>query len=44
MDGPLFKFYGKKIDGMEIKFMSHDCIAKTIFPGFQWEIQNILYV
>ena len=25
------------------KFMSHDCIAKTIFPGFQWKIQNIQY-
>ena len=23
---------------MEIKFMSHDSIAKTIFPGFQWKI------
>ena len=23
--------------------MSHDSIAKTIFPGFQWKIQNILY-
>ena len=33
MDGP--KYYGKKICGMEIKFMSHDSIAKTIFPGFQ---------
>ena len=30
--------------GIEIKFMSHDCIAKTIFPGFQWKIQNIQYV
>ena len=28
------KYYGKKIYGLEIKFMSHDCIAKTIFPGF----------
>ena len=27
--------------GIEIKFMSHDCIAKTIFPGFQWKIQYI---
>ena len=34
----------KKICGMEIKFMRHDCIAKTIFPGFQWKIQNILYI
>ena len=23
--------------------MSHDCIAKTIFPGFQWKIQYIQY-
>ena len=23
--------------------MSHDSIAKTIFLGFQWKIQNILY-
>ena len=29
--------------GMEIKFMSNDCIAKTIFPGYQWKFQNILY-
>ena len=43
MDGPYHKYYGKKICGMEIKFMIHDCIAKTIFPGFQWKIQNILY-
>ena len=35
MDGPQYKYYGKKICGMEIKFMSHDSIAKTIFPGFQ---------
>ena len=44
MDGPQYKYYGKKICGMEIKFMSHDSIAKTIFPGFQWKIQNILYI
>ena len=24
--------------------MSHDCMAKTIFPGFQWKIQNIQYL
>ena len=29
---------------MEIKFMSNDCIAKTIFPGFQLKIQNIQYL
>ena len=23
--------------------MSHNSIAKTIFPGFQWKIQNIMY-
>ena len=34
----------KKICGMEIKFMRHDFIAKPIFPGFQWKIQNILYI
>ena len=27
---------------VEWKF-SHDSIWKTIFPGFQWKIQNILY-
>ena len=43
MDGPKYKYYGKKICGMEIKCMSHVCIAKTIFLGFQWKIQNILY-
>ena len=43
MDGPQYEYYGKKICGMEIKFMSHDSIAKTIFSGFQWKIQNILY-
>ena len=43
MDGSLYKYYGKIICGMEIKFMSHDSIANTIFPGFQWKIQNILY-
>ena len=31
------------ICGREIKFMSHDCIATTIFPRFQWKIQNIQY-
>ena len=30
--------------GMEIKFIRHDFIAKPIFPGFQWKIQNILYI
>ena len=34
---------GKKIWGMGIKFMSHDSIAKSIFPRFQWKIQNIMY-
>ena len=29
--------------GVEIKFMINDCIAKTIFPGFHWKIQTILY-
>ena len=24
--------------------MRHDFIAKPIFPGFQWKIQNILYI
>ena len=43
MDGPKDKYYGKKICGMEIMFLSHDSIAKTIFPGFQSKIQNILY-
>ena len=33
----------KKYVEWEIKFMSHDSIAKTILPGFQWKIQNILY-
>ena len=33
----------KIICGMKIKFMSHDWIAKTIFPGFQWKIQYIQY-
>ena len=43
MDGPYHKYYGQKICGMEIKFMIHDCIAKTMFPGFQWKIQYIQY-
>ena len=33
----------KNICGREIEVMSHDSIAKTIFPGFQWKIQNIQY-
>ena len=34
----------KKYVEWKFEFMSHDFIAKTIFPGFQWKIQNILYV
>ena len=33
----------KNICGREIELMSHDFIANSIFPGFQWKIQNIQY-
>ena len=39
----LVEILWKKKCGMEIKFSSHVSIAKTIFPGFQWKIQNKLY-
>ena len=43
MGGPQYKYCEKKC-GMEIKFMRHDCIAKSIIPVFQCKIQNILYI